>query len=276
LKCLANNGLAVVSEYGCTTAFITLTTNINIPDITSQLFAGQSAFDRPDIVCQVFHQRLQAFIHNLKHGKYFGNRKCVFVMYSIEYQWRGLPHAHVCVRLENVPSADNREQCVQFIDEYVHATIPTGQDERSTIIRNLVKEHMIHKCVFAANGCLNKPLCEGGRCKNGYNTGVLVPETHFNEKGFPVYKRPQQNDLFVVPYNPDILKDWNGHVNVEYSETVNRVLYTYSYLYKGSKKTNLLLSNKVPSVRPERAQQNAEAIIQDQEREREHEEDKQQ
>ena len=49
-------------------------------------------------------------------------------------------------------------------------------------------------------------------------------------------KRRSEEDLNVVPFNPDILIDWNGHINVEYSQSIARVLYTYSYLYKGPKK----------------------------------------
>lgn len=53
LKELSNNALAIVSEYGGSDIFITVTTNPNWPEIQSQLLKGQTAFDRPDIVCQV-------------------------------------------------------------------------------------------------------------------------------------------------------------------------------------------------------------------------------
>ena len=240
LKSLANNALAIISELGCTTVFITGTMNIDLPEITTQLIPGQSAFDRPDIVCQVFHQRMAAFVHNLKNGKYFGGRKTVFTIYVVEWQWRGLPHFHLCARLENVPSAANPEECFTFIDNYIHAELPRYKqgDTKNNVIRELVKTHMLHKCKAAINGC--KTL-ETDACRRGYGTGVLVPETHINEKGFPVYRRRLEEDLNVVPYNPDIIYDWNGHINVEYSECIARVLYTYSYLYKGSKKTDFNL-----------------------------------
>ena len=61
------------------------------------------AFDRPDIICQVFKARLQALIHNLKQGKRFNGGKVQYIMYVIEYQHRGLPHAHIVVRLDNHP-----------------------------------------------------------------------------------------------------------------------------------------------------------------------------
>ena len=53
------------------------------------LLAGQTAFDRPDIVTRVFHQRLEAFLSNLRAGKYFGAHKVVYIIRVIEYQHRG-------------------------------------------------------------------------------------------------------------------------------------------------------------------------------------------
>jgi hypothetical protein len=65
---MAANALNLVSARGATTAFITGTTNVDWPEIQSQLFEGQTAYDRPDVVTQVFKSRLQRFIHELKRG----------------------------------------------------------------------------------------------------------------------------------------------------------------------------------------------------------------
>jgi len=53
------------------------------------LLPGQTAFDRPDIVTRVFHQRLDAFLANLRAGKYFGDHRIVYIIRVIEYQHRG-------------------------------------------------------------------------------------------------------------------------------------------------------------------------------------------
>ena len=67
-KKLALNALSVVTEKGKPTLFITGTCNVNWPEIQSQLIKGQTAFDRPDVVMQVFRCRLAKFIHNLRNG----------------------------------------------------------------------------------------------------------------------------------------------------------------------------------------------------------------
>ena len=90
LKQLAVKALDVVTSVGRSCLFITLTVNINWPEIVSQLLPGQTAFDRPDIVTRVFHAKVEAFLHNLKAGKYFGVEGEVLSLFRvIEYQHRG-------------------------------------------------------------------------------------------------------------------------------------------------------------------------------------------
>lgn len=52
---LACDALHAVAENGAPTEFVTLTVNISWREITEKLFANQTAFDRPDIVCQTIH-----------------------------------------------------------------------------------------------------------------------------------------------------------------------------------------------------------------------------
>ncbi len=67
---------------------------------------GQTAFDRPDIIVPVFHAKLLALINNLKYRKYF-REKLLYEMRSIEYQHRGMPHAHIVLSLKDVPHNDS-------------------------------------------------------------------------------------------------------------------------------------------------------------------------
>ena len=54
LRNLAQNALTVISELGPPYCFLTLTCNTEWPEIPEMLLEGQTAFDRPDIVCRVF------------------------------------------------------------------------------------------------------------------------------------------------------------------------------------------------------------------------------
>jgi len=202
---------------------------VNWPEIQSQLLVGQTAFDRPDVVVQVFRARTQALVNNIKLGKYFGHRLVVYMIYVYEYQWRGLPHFHMCVRLTDVPDTSDIEASVVFIDQHVSAEMPIGDTDDDVKLRGIINDHMCHKCAVAQNGCKRTA---NDRCKRGYGTGQLIPETYIDERGFPVYRRRTENDLHVVPHNPLMTLDWGGHINCEFSTNVRRVMYTYKYLYK--------------------------------------------
>jgi hypothetical protein len=53
MKNLACNALFAVASEGPPTDFVTLTFNIKWREVLEKLLEGQSAFDRPDICCQV-------------------------------------------------------------------------------------------------------------------------------------------------------------------------------------------------------------------------------
>jgi hypothetical protein len=61
---LATDALHITAELGPATDFVTLTTNVKWREIQEQLLQGQTAFDRPDIVCQVNNFLMQTEINN--------------------------------------------------------------------------------------------------------------------------------------------------------------------------------------------------------------------
>ena len=98
---LAKNALVLVSEFGCPHVYITLTCNPKWPEIVSQLLDGQTAFDCPDVTAAVFKSRLDQMKMNIWKGKYFDGCEPTYMFHMIEYQYRGLPHAHLVARLDD-------------------------------------------------------------------------------------------------------------------------------------------------------------------------------
>ncbi len=49
-----------------------------------------------------------------------------------------------------------------------------------------------------------------------------------------VYRRRTKNYLLIVPYNQQMMMDWDSHINVEYSGSAYCALYLYKYCYKGA------------------------------------------
>jgi hypothetical protein len=69
---------------------------------------------------------------------------------------------------------------------------------------------MIHNCPTTCKGEGKATGCRRGNVENRHP----ILATTFDDKGFPVYKRPLPRDLNVVPQNKEILKDWEGQCGV--------------------------------------------------------------
>ncbi len=116
----------LVSEYSCPHVFLTLSCNPEWPEIQSQLINGQTAFDRPDVTVPVFKSRLDKFKTNIRNGKYFESREVIYIIHVIEYQYRGLPHAHMVFCLDNAHDIgiDNQDNLIDFVSRNLIAELP--------------------------------------------------------------------------------------------------------------------------------------------------------
>lgn len=108
-KCF-HDGMAIVRNHGKPHKFITFTCNPNWPEIKDNLLPKQTPNDRPDLIARVFHAKLKYLIHLLTKENIFG--ELVGYMYSIEYQKRGLPHAHILIIQHQSTAPDDVDKCV--------------------------------------------------------------------------------------------------------------------------------------------------------------------
>ncbi|XP_031108678.1 uncharacterized protein LOC116013169 [Ipomoea triloba] len=99
--------------------FITFTCNPNWPEIERYVVhRGLKSEDRPDIICRVFKMKLDAMIEDIKTQKLFGD--ICGVIYTIEFQKRGLPHAHILLFAKKI----NRANSAAKIDAIISTEIP--------------------------------------------------------------------------------------------------------------------------------------------------------
>jgi hypothetical protein len=75
-----------------------MTANPNWPEVTHSLPYGQKPQDRPDVIARVFKAKLDELMTDLKTRHVMG--RCVAHAYAVEFQARGLPHAHSVIVLE--------------------------------------------------------------------------------------------------------------------------------------------------------------------------------
>ena len=115
-KC-SQNGLSILSHYGSPTCFLTVTVNPRWKEILEKILPNQTAQERIDITNMVFKQKLCTLENNLNAGKYFNGQVPVYKIHVIEFQERGLPHAHIVFRLSDHPK--NEAESLQFIKDYI-------------------------------------------------------------------------------------------------------------------------------------------------------------
>ncbi len=237
------NAMAIVARKGKPSFFITITTNPKWKEITDNLLPHQSASDRPDLIDRVFHCKLSMATNMINSGELFGPR--VSTMEVIEFQKRGLPHAHIALRV-----AGGGPLHADEIDAFVRANIP-GELEAGGRLRQLVLDHMVHGPCGGINP--GSPCNEFDektktpKCTKDYPKH-FNPTTHTDERGYIQYKRPDDgktaqiqrrtgtytvDNRWIVPYNPALLLLLECHCNVEIATSVRIIKYLYKYITKG-------------------------------------------
>ena len=226
------------------------TCNPKWSEIQTELFPGQNAVDRTDLEARVFHQKLLALMNLLKNQKaqVFGESRCY--MYSIEWQKRGLPHAHILIWLKNKIMPDQIDSCIR-------AELPDETED--PVLFQIVSRHMLH----GPCGTLNpsSPCMKDGMCTKRYPR-QFVQDTQTGRDGYPLYRRrnPQQggftvtkgqveyDNRWVVPYCPLLSRIFNAHINVEYCNSVKAIKYICKYINKGSDQAVFALQRAGVSV----------------------------
>ncbi|XP_074355321.1 uncharacterized protein LOC141694456 [Apium graveolens] len=201
------DSLEICRTLGHPSLFRTMTTNTKWPEIQCMLkhMPGVDVADAPDVVARVFKMKVDQLIDMIKKKNCFG--RYIGVMHVIEFQKRGLPHAHILIWLH----PDDRPKTTEQIDKMISAEIPDPTID--PVGYNAVNIYMIHgPCgsEYTKSPCMVK----GNYIKHfpkRYNS-----HTFFDEYGFPIYKRRRTgitinkkgvnlDNRFVVPFNHGLL-----------------------------------------------------------------------
>ncbi|KAL6661674.1 hypothetical protein ACP70R_001058 [Stipagrostis hirtigluma subsp. patula] len=192
------DAMALVRKFGKPDIFLTMTCNPNWDEIKRELYPGQAmkkSLFEDDILGKV-----RAYV------------------YVVEFQKRGLPHAHFLLIMQN----KYKLTCPEQYDRLISAEFP--DKKKYPVLFNMVKKHMMH----GPCGTLN-PNCpctkDRDSCKNHYPR-AFSDTTLQGKDSYPIYRRRQDgreetvrnvllDNRWVVPYNPYLLRMFNYHINVE-------------------------------------------------------------
>ncbi|XP_021986751.1 uncharacterized protein LOC110883256 [Helianthus annuus] len=239
------DAMAICKWFGYPDFFITVTCNPKWPEIKRYLRdTSINPEDRPDILCRLFKIKLDSITKDLKDKKIFGELSAA--VYTVEFQKRGLPHAHICIFLK----PESKLLSIDHLDKFVSAEIPDKMEDPS--LYALVSEFMIHGPCGNANP--NCPCMVDSRCSKNYPK-KFNPETTTDADGFPVYRRRdngntiikskvQLDNRSVVPYSPVLLKRYQAHINVEWCNQAGSIKYLFKYINKGADRASLVVSNR--------------------------------
>ncbi|KAL6626309.1 hypothetical protein ACP70R_030035 [Stipagrostis hirtigluma subsp. patula] len=228
--------MAICRAYGPPDFFTTFTCNANWPEVVEAIRfePGQKPSDRSDMTTRVYHMKLQEYIDDIMSGKTYGPVRAFAD--TIEFQKRGLPHAHILVWR----AKHDHELSAASIDPYISAEIPDPRVDPLGFA--LVQEFMLHgPCGDLDKNCV---CMKDGKCTKNFPKSFRS-ETTIDQDGFPLYRRRDNNikarkngvDLdnrWVVPHNLAVLKKFQAHINVEACNQSYLCKYLFKYCNKGA------------------------------------------
>ncbi|KIH44087.1 hypothetical protein ANCDUO_25899, partial [Ancylostoma duodenale] len=248
----AQDAMLYVRTCGRPDLFITFTCNPEWSEIREELLEGQAPSDRHDLIARVFKQKLSKFMDVITKSHIYGETRCW--LYSVEWQKRGLPHAHILLWLKDKIHPTQ-------IDSIISAEIPNPDQDPG--LYEIITKNMIHGPCGPLNP--NSPCMQDRKCTKKYPR-EFIQETQTGNDGYPLYRRRkpeeggftaivkvrvnnQQTEIevdnrWVVPYSPLLSKMFEAHINVEYCNSVKSIKYICKYVNKGSDMAVFRLENE--------------------------------
>ncbi|KAF7807290.1 uncharacterized protein G2W53_039451 [Senna tora] len=216
----------------------TISSNIGKRIVLPSSFTGS---ERPDLL-SLFKIKLNALMKDITKEFLFGT--CRADIYTIEFQKRGLPHAHILIWL----NAEHKLTSEALIDSVICAEIP--DPDSNPRLCEAVKSFMIHgSCGLDRK---NSPCMVKSRCSKHFPK-KFTDRTSFDEDRYCKYRRRDSglfieksgiklDNRFVVPYNPTLLR-YQAHINVEFCNQSCSIKYLFKYVSKGHDKVIAALCN---------------------------------
>lgn len=218
-----SDSLAIAAAFGNPTFFITMTCDPGWPEITSQLRPGQTFSDIPTVVVRVFKRKLALLLKTLK--TMFPNAgRPVYCIHCIEFQKRGLPHAHILIKYP--------KDCIDpdEIDAIISAELPDDPDDACLIRRYMMHSHPSDTSP-PSKYCQRVDEAGVRRCRFHYPY-KLQEKTTIDSEGRVHYRHRRAGDEMVVAHCLPLIRQFRCHINFEAASASHMFQYIFKYIHK--------------------------------------------
>ncbi|XP_071921748.1 uncharacterized protein [Coffea arabica] len=130
------DAMSLVQKYGKPDLFLTMTCNPSWPEIKKNMLPINESQNRVDLSARVFHAKLELLKEELFKKEIFG--KVAAYTYVVEFQKRGLPHAHFLIILHPTSKLYSTES----YDQIVSVELPDPVEHKHLF--KMVRKHMMH------------------------------------------------------------------------------------------------------------------------------------
>ena len=163
----------------------------------------------------------------------------LYKLHVIEFQKRGLPHAHILIKFER--------DCVlaSDIDKIISAEMPSDESDAALVRKFMMHSHRDPGVNGRVNSCQKMTSSGRYKCRFRYPHS-LQDFTTFDFEGRVYYRRRKNGDQWVVPHCLELLRKFNCHINFEAANTSHIFSYMFKYVHKGTDKA-------VFTIQPENA-----------------------
>ncbi|XP_061339347.1 uncharacterized protein LOC133286026 [Gastrolobium bilobum] len=155
---------------------------------------------------------------------------------TIEFQKRGLPHAHIILFLHSSGKPNSGSD----IDKLISAEIPNKDTNPSLFM--VVNSYMMHGPCGPENH--KSPCMKERKCSKKFPK-IFSSRTLIDDDGFAHYRRlnngrvvnkngAELDNHYVVPYNAKLLLKYQAYINVEYTCQRSAIKYLFKYIHKGN------------------------------------------
>jgi hypothetical protein len=164
-------------------------------------------------------------------------------IYVIEFQKRGLSHAHILIFFVE----DYKPHMVEDVDCMISVELPNLET-------NMLAHETVARCTMhgpCGAAFPNAPCMEDGKCKKYPCKFQFETMTDGNE--YPIYRCRDKgctilvhgvelDNRWVVPHNVYLSTKYDAHINVEIYNNIRVVKYLFKYIYKRHDRATIEIS----------------------------------